>query len=71
MPAEILICLNRLGSGGAETQVRRVTAGLVERGWNVTIVSLLKDVIETPDLTNSKVQKINLNGRRGIKAAYI
>jgi len=61
MSSEILICLNRLGSGVAETQVRRVSVGLVKREWNVTIVSLLEDVIETPDLSNRKVQKINLN----------
>jgi len=67
---KLLICLNRFDSGGAETQVRRVTVGLAERGWNITIVSLLDDMIETPELTDGNIQKVNLNGKRGFQAAF-
>lgn len=68
MPTSILFVLNRLAGGGAETQVMRLSVAFAKRGWGVTIVSLLPDVIETPELDLAGVAKVNLSARRGFRA---
>jgi len=60
--------LNRFAAGGAETQVRRIASGLAERGWDVCVVSLMRDAIEPTDVDAAGVARVNLGVGRGVAA---
>ncbi|WP_083485784.1 glycosyltransferase [Thauera sp. 28] len=64
----VAFVLNRFASGGAETQVRRISSGLARRGWRVEVVSLMPDLIEPTELEAAGVRRINLQLGRGISA---
>lgn len=68
---KLIIVLNRLAGGGAETQVRRLSVALAGRGWMVTVVSLQEDVIEASELDEHGVNRVNLLGPRGFSAVRL
>jgi glycosyltransferase involved in cell wall biosynthesis len=67
----LIFVINRLAGGGAETQTRRLSIGFAKRGWRVTVVSLQADVIETPDLDEHEVRRVNLAGPRGFRSVRV
>jgi len=64
----LLVVINSLGIGGAETQIRGLLPELSERGWDVQVLSLMADSPVSSDLRASgiAVQSMNL-GHRDIR----
>lgn len=62
----VLFVINRFAAGGAETQVRRISVGLARRGWGVSVVSLMRDVIDTKELDEAGVERTSLECSRGL-----
>jgi glycosyltransferase involved in cell wall biosynthesis len=53
-------------NGGAEVQAFEMGRGLVQRGWDVEIVSLLPFSFPIPDLTGTGIRASSLEMRRGV-----
>lgn len=66
MSRHVAFVLTRLAAGGAETQTRRVACLLAKRGWKVSVVSLITDAVDAPELKKHGVVQYNLGGRRGL-----
>jgi glycosyltransferase involved in cell wall biosynthesis len=70
-PPRVIFVLNRIGAGGAETQVQLLAVGLAQRGHNVTIISLFEDTISSAALNGPGIERINLLGKRGWRSALL
>lgn len=66
-PRVVFVVVN-FAAGGAETQVRRLAAGLAERNWAVTVMTLLPNMVEPAELDALGVERIHLQGQRGFRA---
>jgi glycosyltransferase involved in cell wall biosynthesis len=66
----VVFVLNRIAAGGAEAQVRRVSVGLSERGWQVTIISLSKDTVFPTECVSQNIERVNLMGPLGWRAVF-
>ncbi|MBP7175215.1 MAG: glycosyltransferase [Thermoclostridium sp.] len=60
---KVLLMITALGYGGAETQTILLANGLVARGYNVMIISML-DNMEQRDKLNASVRLETLNNRK-------
>ena len=61
----VLHLISGLEIGGAETMVLRLALGLRDRGWEVTVVSLIEPGPVGRDLSDGGVQVLSLKMRRG------
>lgn len=67
---KVTFVFNRFAAGGAETQVRLVSVGLARRGWDVTVVSLMSDIIDANELSVAGVRQFNLGCSRGFSSLW-
>ena len=70
-PPRVIFVLNRIGAGGAETQVRLLAFGLAQRGHKVTIISLFEDTISASGLNVPGLERVNLLGKRGLRSGWL
>ena len=69
MNPDIALLTTNLAQGGAETQVARLATLLAERGWPVSVISLLTPSAFVPQLEAAGVRVFSLDMERGWRGA--
>jgi glycosyltransferase involved in cell wall biosynthesis len=66
MRARVVLLTTNLARGGAETQVAQLAQGLAGRGWDVSVISLIKASAFEAELARAGVRVFSLQMRSGI-----
>lgn len=61
MRKKIVILVNTLTYGGAETQVKRISLSLKRRGWEITVISIRRPEAYKVELEKAQINLISLN----------